>query len=264
MLVIPAEKLGWQRHQITISALFFLGFLFLFSIPESPRFLLLRGKQEKASKVVHSFNGNCNRIVYLKPLSASSLGSMKNLVKDPDNSEKLVVMFFVLFMVRLGKTSVGLLFLESLQNSNSEKCLFVTSNHDFQRHCKRLFSANYGLELIMLLSDIAAALFSKPMADIFGRRKSLLIYGCVSAILYIFFLFCKSDLAQTFLALACRSILGSATMISVVYIKELFPTSLRGLCLGICWNFRNVTSNSFKPWYHCSPDGERAEIHKKL
>ena len=233
MLVIPAEKLGWQPYQITISALFFFGFLFLFLIPESPRFLLLRGKQEKALKIIHSFNGNCNRNVYLKPLSASSGGSMKNLVKDPEYSKKLVVIFFVLFMVRLGKTSVGLLFLESLQNSNSEKCLFVTSNHDFQRHCKRLVTADYGLEMIMSLSDIAAALFSKPMADIFGRRKSLLIYGCFSAILYIFFFFCKSDLAQLFLALACRSILGSATMISVVYINELFPTSLRGLCLGI-------------------------------
>ena len=32
----------------------------------------------------------------------------------------------------------------------------------------------------------------------------------------------------------------------------------------ICRNFRNLTSNSIKPWYHCSRDGEWAEIHKKI
>ena len=36
------------------------------------------------------------------------------------------------------------------------------------------------------------------------------------------------------------------------------------LFLGIFKTFRNLISNSFKPWYHCSRDGERAEIHKKL
>ena len=32
----------------------------------------------------------------------------------------------------------------------------------------------------------------------------------------------------------------------------------------MCRIFRNVTSNSIKPWYHCPRDGGRAEIHKKI
>ena len=33
---------------------------------------------------------------------------------------------------------------------------------------------------------------------------------------------------------------------------------------GECRTFRNVTSNSIKPWYHCPRDGGQAEIHKKI
>ena len=31
---------------------------------------------------------------------------------------------------------------------------------------------------------------------------------------------------------------------------------------SVCRNFRNVPSNSIKPWCHCPRDGGRAEIHK--
>ena len=32
---------------------------------------------------------------------------------------------------------------------------------------------------------------------------------------------------------------------------------------GLCRIFRNLTSYSIKPWYHCPRDGGRAEMHKK-
>ena len=45
---------------------------------------------------------------------------------------------------------------------------------------------------------------------------------------------------------------------------QCFGTLLRPSLVvkGKCRIFRNVTSNSIKPWYHCPRDGGRAEIHK--
>ena len=62
--------------------------------------------------------------------------------------------------------------------------------------------------------------------------------------------------------------------INILKISEIFPKSKYFFNRKISidsWNtgdfcriFRNVTSNSIKPWYHCPRDGGRAEIHKNL
>ena len=232
LLLIPNENLGWMYYQGIISFLFLLGFIFLFFVPETPRFLHTSGKSEKALNVIRKFNPSPNHFVVLQPVTLEDRGSVEVLVKHPFCLKTLLVMLVVTSMIRMDKHAVGLLFLESLQSPETSDCVFVSGYDHKAKSCKRLTTKDYSLDIFLSSSHVIGALVSKTMADIFGRRKSLLIFGFVTVLQFSFFFFCKPDLVQTLLAVSCRSVITSALMICFVYINELFPTSLRGMAYG--------------------------------
>ena len=234
MLIIPNENLGWEYYQVFISTLFFLSFILLLFVPETPRFLLTSGNCTQALAVIQRFNSDCNLLVTLRPVISQDRGSLRVLINDASCVKTLLGMMIVTSMVRLDKYAVGLLFLENLQNPNAENCVLVSRYHHVNIGCGRLSTKDYELYVIMSCSNLIAALLSKSMADLFGRRKTLLIFGFLTVIQLSIFFFCKPDLVHTFLALSTRSLITTSQMISFVCINELFPTSLRGLCYGIC------------------------------
>ena len=210
LFVMPNNNLGWDFYQIMISFLFLLGFLSTIFIPESPRFLLTSGQPRKALESVQKLKPNANQHVCLKPLDTESenRGSLKSLSRDTEFVKKLTVILVFHSMIKLGKGGIGLLFLETLQNPNAQNCVFVSGNNYVGKHCEQLKAKDYILEYFMALSHFISALLTKPSADIFGRKVSLAIFGCVTAVCFFLFLFCKPDIVQAGLSLSCRSVLG--------------------------------------------------------
>ena len=234
LLVIPNEKLGWQIYQALVSIPFFLGFVILAVLPETPRFFITSGKPKEALEVIQCLNPTKNLLVKLKPVASVSRGSFREIFKDLENVKSLLALLVSTSMIRMAKAAVGLLFVESLQIPEAEDgCILVSGNHDVQIRCERLKYEDYGLVVILACSFVIAAMLSKPMADFFGRRKSLLLLGAISVVQLSMFFFCKPDLLQTILALSCRSILSASLMVSYLFINESFPTSTRALSFGI-------------------------------
>ena len=234
LLVIPNEHLGWQFYLAVVSIPFFLGFVILSVLPETPRFFLTSGRSKQALAVIQCLNPTTNHLVKLKPVVSGSRGSFREIFKDPETVKTLISLLISTSMIRMTKVAVGLLFVESLQIPEAEDdCILVSGYYDVHIRCERLKYEDYGLVVILACSYAIAAVLSKPMADFFGRRNSLLLLGIISEVQFSMFFFCKPDLLQTLLALSCRSLLSASLMVSYLFINESFPTSTRALSFGI-------------------------------
>ena len=131
--------------------------------------------------------------------------------------------------------SVGtiLLFLESLQNDRAHSDCILVSSLEFEKNCKLLTADDYWLQCLSSTSMILAAVLAKTIADSFGRRKLLLTDGYIAILLTSLFLFCKPKSIQTILAFNTRISLNIARVVLALYANEIFPTSIRGVALGI-------------------------------
>ena len=67
----------------------------------------------------------------------------------------------------------------------------------------------------------------------YSSKSFLLIDGYLTAVCTSLFLFCKPKIDQTVLATFSRITTSTGKVVSTMYANELFPTSVRGISLGI-------------------------------
>ena len=77
-------------------------------------------------------------------------------------------------------------------------------------------------------------------------------------------IFVRLEEITHFLSNACTNLYQTYVSVSInVFLLRGCFSSVFSTCINVnCRTFRNVTSYSIKPWYHCPRDGGRAEIHK--
>ena len=233
MVIIPHHPDSWRLYLAILATMHFVGFLLLFFISETPRYLLVSGKREKAVHVIQTFNLRKNQGVEIRPATAETRGSVLDLWLNSECFKNVVITTLLGFVIATISVGTILLFLESLQNNKAHKDCVLVESLEFEKLCKTLSADDYMLQSLSSTAMILGALLMKVIADSFGRRNSLLANGHIAIFLTSLFLFCKPKLIQTILSFNARIFLSTARVILGLYANELFPTCLRGVTSGI-------------------------------
>ncbi|XP_015979547.1 solute carrier family 22 member 13 [Rousettus aegyptiacus] len=207
---------NWRHLQIASSAPFWLLFFYFWVLPESARWLLIRGRVEEAKQLLQKA-ASVNRrklspelLNQLTSEKAGPSGNILDLVRHPKLQKLTLILFLVWFADSLG--FYGL----SFQVEDFGLNVYLT-------------------QLIFGAVEVPGRLLSLFMMQWFGRRWSqsgTLVLGGLMCILIIF-IPADMPMVVTVLAVIGKFATTSGFTISYVYSAELFPTVLRQSGMGL-------------------------------
>ncbi|NVM98490.1 MFS transporter [Arthrobacter sp. SDTb3-6] len=209
---LPGES--W-RGIFVFGALGILLIPFLMRLPESPRWLLLRGQTERALESTSSIIGRelSAGHVSLEPFHASSVGNGS------------LATYVSLFRNGLARRTIGLLlawvllFAGFYGFSSWVPTLLSSNGHSVTKSL--LFTS------IMSIGSFPGALFSAVLIDRFSRRKLLGIFCLLVACCGVFYGLARNDVSIMLLGLAVTFFSQTTMAILFAYTPEQFPTRQR-------------------------------------
>ena len=228
----------------------FLFFLFLLLVPESPRFLMLKGKEEKAHLIIAHINGEKSAVKEINEIKQSfntKTGSLKELFKPGIFKALVIGISLAVFSQFSGINAIIYYGVKILKEAG------LGSG-----------SAFWGQVTIGIVNTLFTfvAIFT---IDKFGRRP-LLIWGVTGAVIsliivgVLFALNIKSStLLLIFILLYIACFAFSFGPVVWVILSEIYPTRIRGRAMGIAtlslwigtWivgQFTPVLLESIKPY----------------
>ncbi|XP_069816584.1 solute carrier family 22 member 13 [Dendropsophus ebraccatus] len=208
---------NWRLLQIACSVPTGLLFFYIWVLPESPRWLLTKGKSEKAKNLLQKA-ASINRrnipeeiLIQLQEEKQTKSGTMVDLFRLPNLRKVTLVMSFVWFVNSL--VYYGL----SLNIGTFGLDIYLT-------------------QLIFGAVEIPARLGSMFIVQIIGRRLSqtlcLLLGGTVCLIITA--IPKTLPVVITVLAVIGKFAIAASFSICYIYAAELFPTVIRQNGVGIC------------------------------
>jgi MFS transporter, putative metabolite:H+ symporter len=213
-LIVP--RLGW-RWLLAISALpGLIIFLIRRSIPESPRYLLVKGKPEQARQVlelVASVNGTTLPNLPLRPIVEQGKTRIRDLWR-PGLARTTLLLWAVWFGISLGYYGV-FTWLPSYFRDSGMEMLPVYQN-----------------TFILALAQLPGYFSAAYLVEKWGRRRTLAFYLLASGIFTYLF-----AAANTLNMLVAMGIWISFFTLGAwgalyAYTPEVYPTSLRGTGMG--------------------------------
>jgi len=204
------------------SLLFFMG---IFLIPESPRWLTLRGGQEKAKKVLSSIGGTKyaeSTIAEIK-LSASSHSriSFTKLLHPPLRALLLIGVVLAVFQQWSG---INVIFFYAPE-------IFAQTGISVE--------SQLGQTVLVGIVNVTFTMVAMLLVDKIGRRALMLFGAAGMCLCYIIIgLLFKNDLLEGYalliiilLTIACYA--TSLAPVTWVLISEIFPNRIRGTAMAI-------------------------------
>jgi SP family arabinose:H+ symporter-like MFS transporter len=202
----------------------FLFILFLFFVPESPRFLMLKGKEEKAHLIIAHINGETNarkEIQDIKQSFNTKAGSYKDLFKPGIFKALIIGISLAVFSQFSGINAIIYYGVKILKEAG------LGSG-----------SAFWGQVTIGIVNTLFTfvAIFT---IDKFGRKPLLIwgVSGAVIALIIVGALFAlnitSSTLLLIFILLYIACFAFSFGPVVWVILSEIYPTRIRGRAMGI-------------------------------
>ncbi len=237
-----SSTIGWRLMFVSEAIPAGLFTLLLFLVPETPRYLALRGKDEQAFNVLAKING--------KSKAQEILSEIKATVTE--KKEKLftygVLVIFIGIMLSVFQQAVGI-----------NAVLY---------YAPRIFeSLDMGdpmmQTVIMGIVNITFTLLAIFTVEKWGR-KPLLIWGSLGMAIGAagVMLTSMSSAISPIVAVVSIMIYSASFMFSWgpicwVLISEIFPNTIRGAAVAIAvafqWIFNFIVSSTFVPMYNMSP-----------
>ncbi|KAM3928000.1 solute carrier family 22 member 13-like [Leptodactylus fuscus] len=208
---------NWRLLQIACSAPTALLVLYFWFLPESPRWLLTKGKNEKA-KILLQKAARMNKreisddiLQQLQEEKQTKSGNMIDLFRIPDLRTKTLIMCLVWFMNAL--VYYGL----SLKVGSFGLDIYLT-------------------QLIFGAVEVPARIGSMFTVQFFGRRLSQSLYLLLGGTACLIITAIPKNLSIVITVLAVIGKFATASSYSVCYIyaTELFPTVIRQNGVGLC------------------------------
>uniref|UniRef100_H0V7T9 Major facilitator superfamily (MFS) profile domain-containing protein n=2 Tax=Cavia porcellus TaxID=10141 RepID=H0V7T9_CAVPO len=214
---------NWRYLQIAISAPTFLLFFYFWLLPESPRWLLIYRKMEKAKKlvqkaaVVNRRELSAELLNQLAPEEKGPSGSVLDLFKHPYLRKVTLILIFVWFVDSL--VYYGL----SFQVGEFGLDIYLT-------------------QLIFGAFEVPARLFSIFLMERLGRKWSQSGTMILGGVMCLVIAFIPSDqpVVITVLAVVGKNALAASYTVSYVYTAELFPTVIRQTGMGLVSIFSRI------------------------
>ncbi|XP_075684793.1 solute carrier family 22 member 13-like [Rhinoderma darwinii] len=208
---------NWRLLQIACSAPSALLFFYIWFLPESPRWLLTKGRNEKAKTLLQQA-ARINKqelsedlLKQLEEGKETKSGNMIDLFRIPTLRKKTLIMCLVWFVNSL--VYYGL----SLNVGSFGLDIYLT-------------------QLIFGAVEIPARLGSMFTVQVFGRRLSQSVYLLLggTACLIITAIPKEFSIGITVLAVIGKFATASSYSVCYIYAAELFPTIIRQNGVGLC------------------------------
>uniref|UniRef100_A0A8C6RFI9 Synaptic vesicle 2-related protein n=1 Tax=Nannospalax galili TaxID=1026970 RepID=A0A8C6RFI9_NANGA len=244
LAVFVMPSLGW-RWLLILSAVPLLLFAVLcFWLPESARYDVLSGNQEKAIatlKRIATENGAPMPLGKLIISRQEDRGKMRDLF-TPHFRWTTLLLWFIWFSNAFSYYGLVLLTTELFQAgdicgiSNRKKAVEAKCS----LACEYLSEEDYMDLLWTTLSEFPGVLVTLWIIDRLGRKKTMalcfLIFSFCSLLLFI----CVGRNVLTLLLFIARAFISGGFQAAYVYTPEVYPTATRALGLGTCSGMARV------------------------
>lgn len=217
---------GWRWMFTAVSLPACLFFFFSLFIPESPRWLLLRGRNEQAARILSRIGG-----------ASYATTEVHSILESLAHATKNIAGWRQVFAPGVRRLLLIGIVLAVLQQWSGINIIFNYAEEVYR-------SAGYGLNDIMFNIVITGAInlvftvLAMFLVDRFGRR-ALMLFGCAgvglshfcAGLAYKLGLHGRGVLLLTLCAIACYAV--SLAPVTWVLISEIFPNRIRGLAVSI-------------------------------
>uniref|UniRef100_A0AAR2IJP7 Synaptic vesicle 2-related protein n=1 Tax=Pygocentrus nattereri TaxID=42514 RepID=A0AAR2IJP7_PYGNA len=228
ILVMPT--LGW-RWLLALSTIpLFIFAILCYWLPESARYDVLSGNQEKALNTLKRIATE-NRV----PMPLGKLivarqedrGKIKDLFL-PHFRWTTVLLWFIWFSNAFSYYGIVLLTTELFQEEASDSKTEPRCNLE----CKYLNSDDYKDLLWTTLSEFPGLLVTLWVIDKLGRRKTMALCFFVFSLCILPLYACVGRSSLTVLIFIARAFIAGGFQAAYVYTPEVYPTATRALGLG--------------------------------
>ncbi|KAG9131971.1 hypothetical protein Leryth_017176 [Lithospermum erythrorhizon] len=249
-------RLGWRWLTLTSCLPPLTVLLIGCIIPESPRYLCLKGKTTEAYQVLEKVAlFNRTKVppgdLIFSPLmqkdeeygSSENVPLLDSIGKKTGHSRSQFSSVLMLFSPKLLKTTLlvfvlcfgnlfayyGIIFLTSELSSGQSRC---SPRLDVPENTQQV-ATSYADIFINSLAELPSAFIAAAIVDRAGRKLSIVITSISSFFLLLPLVWHQSDITTTALLFGTRLFISSGTMVLSVYVSEIYPTSVRSTGAGI-------------------------------
>ncbi|ETE71635.1 Synaptic vesicle 2-related protein, partial [Ophiophagus hannah] len=238
LAVFVMPTLGW-RWLLILSALPLMLFAILcFWLPESARYDVLTGNQEKAIatlKRIATENGAPMPLGKLIMSRQEDRGKMRDLF-TPQFRLTTLLLWFIWFSNAFSYYGLVLLTTELFQAGDlcslSSKRKTVKAKCSLA--CEFLTEKDYIDLLWTTLSEFPGVLVTLWVIDRIGRKKTMALSFLVFAFCSLLLFLCVGRKVLTVLLFIARAFISGGFQAAYVYTPEVYPTATRALGLGTC------------------------------
>lgn len=216
----------WVYLNLVTSLPFILYYLYWFYLPESPRWLLAKGKFEEASVILEALAKTNNKEL---PTSFKQQLKQKMTNKRTDSEEEMFQINFGLVDL-CGSPNMRLKTLLITLNWFANNMVYVGLSY----YGPSLGSNQYISFLLSSAVEIPSYIASWLLIDKWGRRWPLCLCMILSGISCIATVLIPNDneVATLVLFLISKSTISASFFIIYPFAGELYPTAIRGLGIG--------------------------------
>merc|ERR1712212_268333 len=208
----------WHWHLRAISGFVSVGAVLLFFVPESPRWLIARGRTDEAREILYNAAQRNNRniekekIILKKPTAAGQKGNFFDIMKHPTLRIHTLIMYFNWF------TTAFIMYGLALSWQNLTGGLFL----------------NF---LIGTLLDFPAKTLAMLLVQHVGRKYPYMVCSCITGTMFLLTLCFERDVYTGNWPIVVLALIGNFTTtccfaILYMYTGELMPTTVRAAGVG--------------------------------
>lgn len=208
---------GWRYLMVYSSILPFIIFLFNWSLPESPRFLIVKGRHDAAAQILrdvarangHEFPEHCVLV-------------LPEHHREDENKANVWSLFHPVLLF----TTVALFFIWAADTFTYYGSAFITPKF-FED------SSVYSASMYTTLAELPGVLIPMATINYFGRKGTLGMLFCISAVFFLVTaLATNPNLILVSLCIA-RMASSAAFTVTFIYTSEVYPTIVRSTGIGI-------------------------------
>ncbi|KAK1328432.1 hypothetical protein QTO34_012005, partial [Cnephaeus nilssonii] len=244
LAVFVMPSLGW-RWLLLLSAVPLLIFAVLcFWLPESARYDVLSGNQEKAIatlKRIATENGAPMPLGKLIISRQEDRGKLRDLF-TPHFRWTTLLLWFIWFSNAFSYYGLVLLTTELFQAG--DVCSISSSKKAVEAKCslacEYLSEEDYMDLLWTTLSEFPGVLVTLWIIDRLGRKKTMALCFVVFSLCSLLLFICVGRTMLTLLLFVARAFISGGFQAAYVYTPEVYPTATRALGLGTCSGMARV------------------------
>ncbi|XP_072921934.1 synaptic vesicle 2-related protein isoform X2 [Hemitrygon akajei] len=244
LAVVVMPTLGW-RWLLILSAVPLMIFAVLcFWLPESARYDVLSGNQEKALatlKRIATENGAPMPLGKLIVARQEDRGRIRDLF-TPEFRMTTILLWFIWFSNAFSYYGLVLLTTELFQEG--DVCSMTVGGRKTDGRCsldcKYLNATDYKDLLWTTLSEFPGVLVTLWIIDRIGRKKTMAVSFIIFSFFALLLFACVGRFALTVFLFIARAFISGGFQAAYVYTPEVYPTATRALGLGTCSGMARV------------------------